>query len=321
MSTGNLLNLTSQATLIELEEQRKVVAGIKTKSYLLIGGGIILVVAGAFSANLLIVGAITGAICLIAGFYFLSKATEQFNDYRHAFKHRVIAAALKSIDQSMDIDYHSGMPEKEFVYSQLFTQRPDRYSSEDQIYGTAGKTKFSFSEVHAEYKTVTQTKNGRREHWHTILKGIVFCADFNKHFKETTVIRPKDMGSAFGAWISEKVTIFSSSDRNIVKLENPDFNKTFITYATDQVEARYILTPAMMERLCNLNNRSRYTISVSFIDSYVYIAFPLDKNYFEPPVFKSLLEQESLIDDLELIRFMYGIIEELDLNTRIWTKQ
>ena len=312
-------NVSMQAILTELEAQRKVVAGLKTRGMLLAGAGILLVAAGVYLNIIPLV--VLGGVLVIAGIYFFSKAGRQFDQYRHAFKHQVIAAALKSIDQSMEIDYQSGISERDFISSQLFSQRPDRYSSQDQIYGKAGKTTFSFSEVHAEYKTVTQTKNGRQEHWHTILKGIVFCADFNKHFQGLTIVRPKDMGTALGAWISEKIPILSSSSSAIVKLESPEFNKKFLTYATDQVEARYILTPAMMERLCNLDDNSRYTISVSFTGSQVFIAFPLDKDYFEPPVFKSLLDQNSLDEDLAVIRFMYGIIAELDLNTRIWTKQ
>jgi len=38
-------------------------------------------------------------------------------------------------------------------------------------------------------------------------------------------------------------------------------------------------------------------------------------------VFKTLLDGKFLEEDLEVIRFMYGIVAELDLNTRIWTKQ
>ena len=310
---------TLRTKLHELEQQRKIVASFNVKGGLFFAGGILLVAAG-FFAELIVPAAILGITMLATGIYFLSKASQHFKEYRHAFKHDVIAAALKTIDQSMDIDYHAGLSEHDFISSQLFSQRPDRYSSQDQIYGTAGKTSFSFSEVHAEYKTVTQTKNGRQEHWHTILQGIVFCADFNKHFQGVTVVRPKDLGSAFGAWISDAIPIFSSS-HDLVKLENPTFSKKFVTYSTDQVEARYILTPAMMERLCNLDDNSRYTISVSFIGSHVFLAFPLTKDYFEPPVFKSLLDQKSLNEDLDVIRFMYGIIAELDLNTRIWTKQ
>ncbi|MDR6786005.1 hypothetical protein ABIE26_004525 [Pedobacter africanus] len=308
-----------QQILAELEEERKAVLALKTKSYLFIAGGILLS-AGGFFSGFVIPGVVAGAALLIAGFIFLGKSNTKFGYYRHGFKQRVVAMALKEIDESLQIDYATGLSEADFIYSRLFTMEPDRYSSEDQIWGTAGKTKFSFSELHAEYKTVTQTKNGRQEHWHTILKGIVFNADFNKHFNGLTVVRPKDIGTALGAWVAKAMPIFSTSGRELVQLENPDFEKEFVTYSTDQVEARYILTPALMERLCALNARCSYTISVSFIGSGVFIAFPLNKDYFEPPLRKSLLDPAFLNEDMEIIRFMYGIIQDLDLNTRIWTK-
>ncbi|ATP58471.1 galanin [Pedobacter ginsengisoli] len=310
-----------QSALNELEIQRKKISELKTKAYLFLAAGAIIIAIGVFMSSLLIAAAIIGGASIITSVVFFSNAGQKFTEYRHEFKQRVVAIALKSVDPSLEIEYKYGLPEDDFINSQLFTQQPDRYSSQDQIYGNAGKTCFSFSEVHAEYKTETQTKNGRQEHWHTILKGIVFCADFNKHFNGITVVKPKDMGSTLGAWISDKMPIFSSSSKELVKLENPEFNKAFITHSTDQVEARYILTPTMMERLCELNNQSNATISVSFIGTYVYIAFPLEKDYFEPPVFKSLLTTESLNEDLNVIRFMYGIINELDLNTRIWGKE
>jgi len=320
MALNTFRQESANNTLIELEEQRKAVAALKIKSYLFIAGGIIIIAAAIITGALAIPGAVTGGIILITGLVFISKTNAKFSDYRHSFKQNVVPIALKTIDNSLEIDYTTGLSESDFIYSQLFSKEPDRYRSEDQISGTAGKTKFSFSELHAEYKTVTQTKNGRQEHWHTILKGIVFCADFNKNFNGVTVVRPKDMGAALGAWISKAMPIFSSSGKELVQLENPEFNDEFVTYSTDQVEARYILTPAMMERLCELNKRCSYAISISFIDTCVFIAFPLNKDYFEPPVHKSLLDPDFLNEDTEVIRFMYGIIKDLDLNTRIWTK-
>jgi hypothetical protein len=231
-------------TLDELEQQRKDVAALKIKSYLFSGGGILVIVTAIISGAFAIPGAVAGGIILIAGLVFLSKTNAKFSAYRHSFKKNVVPIALRTIDNSLEIDYENGLSEQDFVFSQLFNQQPDRYSSQDQIFGSAGKTKFSFSEVHAEYKTETQTKNGRQVHWHTILKGIVFYADFNKHFNGITVVKPKDIGSAIGAWISNKLPIFSSSDRELVQLENPNFEELFVTYSTDQVEARYILTPS-----------------------------------------------------------------------------
>lgn len=318
---SDTLNLESvSGTLAELEHQRKGVSALKIKSYLFIGGGMLLIAAGLISGTFAIMGAVIGGIILITGFVLFSKTNAKFSVYRHNFKQNVIPLALKTIDESLKIDYTGGLSESDFVYSGLFNKEPDRYRSEDQVSGSAGKTRFSFSELHAEYKTVTQTKNGRQEHWHTILKGIVFYADFNKHFNGETIIRPKDMSATLGAWISKAMPMFSSSGRELIQLESPEFDAEFITYSTDQIEARYILTPVMMERICELNKRCSYTISLSFINSCVFIAFPLNKDYFEPPVHKSLLNPEFLNEDTELIRFMYGIIKDLDLNTRIWTK-
>ncbi|MBE9598777.1 DUF3137 domain-containing protein [Pedobacter sp. MC2016-24] len=319
MDSNNPVSSSLQHALNTLEQQRKEVSSLKIKSYLLLAGGVLSIGTG-IATGLLIGAGIAGGAALIAGFIFIGKSSTKFNHYRYDYKQNVISLVLKSVDDSLEIDYMSGLSERDFIDSQLFTQEPDRYRSEDQVHGVAGKTRFSFSEVHAEYKTVTQTKNGRQEHWHDILKGIVFTADFNKNFNGITVVRPKDISSSIGAWISSAIPLFSASGRNLVQLENPEFSKTFITYSTDQVEARYILTPSLMERLCELNNRCNYTISLSFIDSSVYIAFPLDKDYFEPPVHKSLLGAEFISEDLEVIRFMYNIIRELDLNTRIWTK-
>ncbi|RZL30066.1 MAG: DUF3137 domain-containing protein, partial [Pedobacter sp.] len=106
----------------------------------------------------------------------------------------------------------------------------------------------------------------------------------------------------------------------VINLESTDFDKTFITHSTDQVEARYILTPAMMERILTLNRNAKNTVSLSFIDSRMYIAFPLNRNYFEAPVFKTLLNPDLLHEDIAIINFMYDIVRELDLNTRIWGK-
>ena len=55
--------------------------------------------------------------------------------------------------------------------------------------------------------------------------------------------------------------------------------------------------------------------------SKMYIAFPLDYNYFEAPIHETLLASDLLENDLSIVRFMYDIVHELDLNTRIWGKE
>lgn len=306
-----------QQILNTLEIDRKKIAETYQTCYILYGlAGLILVV------GLLIrfpaLGIIGGAVPLIIGIVMYFRIEDDAVKYKTFYKTKVVGEALKSINETLVFAPQSGLGEYEFISSELFTTEPDRYKTQDLISGTADKTSFWFAEVHAEYKTETRTKNGTRTEWHTIFKGIIFVADFNKNFNVSTVVRPKGFGASLGAWFSKNV--FSFGNNEVIQLENPAFDDKFVTYSQNQIEARYILTPSMMERILDLNNKSDETISISFINSKMYIAFPLSHNYFEAPIHSSLLVPELLTDDLSIVQFMHDIVHEMDLNTRIWGK-
>jgi hypothetical protein len=91
-------------------------------------------------------------------------------------------------------------------------------------------------------------------------------------------------------------------------------------FSTDQIEARYLLTPRMMERLLELRS-SLGDIEISFVGSWVNIAadsFPY--NAFEPDLGRPFTDPAQLSRTLSWIMLVTGIADELDLNTRIWTK-
>ncbi|MFH6995011.1 DUF3137 domain-containing protein [Flavobacterium sp. FlaQc-48] len=307
-----------QEVLNTLEEQRKKIASTYTTCYILFGLALLIIVAGLL-IGFAIVAVLAGLVPAIVGIVMYFRIDDDARQYKIAFKTKILGSALKKINDTLTLTPKSGLPEYEFISSELFTTEPDRYKTEDLINGTVEKTSFWFAEVHAEYKTERQTKNGTRTEWHTIFKGIIFVADFNKNFNVSTIVRPKSFGNAVGAWFSKNV--FSFGNDEIVQLENTAFDNQFVTYSRNQIEARYILTPAMMERILNLNNKSNETISLSFLNSKMYIAFPLSSNYFEAPIHESLLTPDLLTEDLSIVQFMHDIVHELDLNTRIWGKE
>ncbi|WP_338840943.1 DUF3137 domain-containing protein [Flavobacterium ginsenosidimutans] len=307
-----------QDILNTLEVDRKKIAETYQTSYILFGLALVILLVGLF-IRFVALGIIGCLVPLIIGIVMYFRIDEDVKKYKLTYKMSVVGAALKDINDTLTITPQSGLPEYEFISSELFTTRPDRYKTQDLISGIADKTSFWFAEVHAEYKTETRTKNGTRTEWHTIFKGIVFVADFNKNFEVSTVVRPKSFGDSIGAWFSKNV--FSFGNTEVVQLENIDFDNKFVTYSRNQIEARYILTPAMMERILDLNSKSDDTISISFIHSKMYIAFPLSHNYFEPPIHSSLLVPDLLTSDLSIVQFMQDIVHELDLNTRIWGKE
>lgn len=124
----------------------------------------------------------------------------------------------------------------------------DRASYEDMLTGTRGDLPFEFFEAHLEERRQSTDSKGRSStKWVTVFRGQVLAVHFAKPFQGTTRVY-RDAGIFNGLIkLGQK---FSRHER--VALEDPVFEKAFEVYSTDQIEARYILTPDFMERLLNL---------------------------------------------------------------------
>lgn len=256
---------------------------------------------------------------LIGGLVFIVNAVTFFRKYRERFKKEVVNEIVHAIDSSWNYDYQQSIQLNEYLQSNLFETGVDRYKGDDLISGQIEKTDFRCSEFHTEYKTVTYTKNGGvQEHWHTIFKGLFFHADFNKHIKGETYIAPDVAEKLFGKW-GQKLQF--SSKGELVKLENPEFEKLFVVHSTDQIEARYILTPVMMETLVNIHNQYKRPMHISFVGSRVFCAFSFNENLFEPNIFKSGANFDDIAMIYQLFMLNATIIQEMNLNIRIWTKE
>jgi hypothetical protein len=105
----------------------------------------------------------------------------------------------------------------------------------------------------------------------------------------------------------------------LIKLEDPEFERLFAVYGTDQIEARYILSTSLMQRLVELQKKVQRELRVSFVDDNVYIAISSkNKNLFEPRIFRSLVNFQPILEYFETLQMMIGIVEDLNLNRRIW---
>jgi hypothetical protein len=246
--------------------------------------------------------------------------------FRNTFKQQVIGTLLRTLGEGLSFHPLQCIPQSEFQSCGLFHQTPDRYRGEDRVQGRQGATEFRFSEVHAEYKTEsTDSKGNRTTHWHDIFRGILFVADFNKTFAGHTVVVPDTaerwLGS-FGQALQSWGSTFSSLE--LVRLEDPDFEKAFKVMASDQIEARYILSTSLMRRILEFQAKTGKAVSLSFRHANVYIAVPSTEDRFEPPsIFSSVhdsLRLEQVERHLADLRLFINIVEDLDLNTRVWSK-
>jgi hypothetical protein len=105
-----------------------------------------------------------------------------------------------------------------------------------------------------------------------------------------------------------------------VQLEDPDFMNLFKVYCNDPIEARYILTPAMMERIKSLSTQVEGDLYLSFKNDKVSVLMNSGKNNFEVGEFKSIgiNNNEILVGFYEDLCSQLSIIDDLKLNVKIW---
>ncbi len=255
----------------------------------------------------------------IVATFMLVRFSKQKQQYCVSYKQKVITALLANINESFDYQPLGSISEQDYKACQLFPQRYDSFRGEDFVQGTIGKTTLRFSELETQVKKQRVNQKENREEWETIFRGILFIADANKHFNSQTLILPAK--NAVISAIGDAVSHLFNRENKRVDLENPHFEQHFSVYSSDQIEARYLLTPAMMERLVDFVTKAKNRISLSFIDNNIYIAMSSHKNYFEPALFTSSDSLESIQAIAQDLQFVIDIVSDLDLNTRIWTKR
>lgn len=249
------------------------------------------------------------------------------------YKAATVEKLLHFINPDFNYSMEKHIPRAVFMESGLFGEAPSVYEGDDHVSGIIGDTKIEFSELNTSY--VSMSSKGKREG--SIFKGIFFVADFNKNFQGKTIVLPDIAESIFGNVLGQGLQSVAI-EGELVKLEDPEFEKHFVVYTTDQVEARYILSTSLMERMVNFREKAGVggAFYASFVNSKIYIAFPHEgkiikkifkktpeefKGFFEPDLSRPIADFETIREYYEDLRLMIGIVEELNLNTRIWSRQ
>ena len=310
--------------LIIIEEQRK---KIKSKLILSIFIAVLLfiisfVIIVKFSLGLFLL-IIPLSISFVIFFGFYSSFYKGFAD---EFKDKVIRKIIEFIEPGLTYDKNSFIPKADFVNSKIFNQSAEYYHGDDLVSGIIGKTELRFSEINAKHVEQTghsrETGSGREKETRTypIFKGLFFMADFNKNFKGSTLVLPDTAEKLFGR-LGQKLQSMNVGRGQLIKLEDPQFEKMFVVYSEDQIESRYILSASLMKRLVDFKEKTNKDVFISFVASKVYIAISYNRELFEPGLFKTLIDFVQIQEYFEDLQIAVGIVEDLNLNTRVWSKQ
>ena len=153
------------------------------------------------------------------------------------------------------------------------------------------------------YKRV-RTKNG--SHDVKVFEGIIIQLEMNKDFKGKTVVL-KDCGI---------FNIFKKIGRpERVKLEDVVFEKHFEVFSDNQIEARYLLTTAFMERMLKAKKVFHgKTIQFSFFDNKLLIAIETNQNMFEvSSLFTRTTNRKMINQAFEQFASVMALIDTLKL--------
>ena len=237
----------------------------------------------------------------------LQRKTE--TNYVQAFKNKAILNIVDTLLPEMKYLPNKYIDEHVFRQSGLLKLPSlDYYNGEDWFAGQIGETGLMMSKICAAVKYDNQyySENIDGKSYKVLFKGIFMVADFHKHFKGQTFLytgKPK-----------------ANKHLQKVVMENVEFEKQFTVYSTDEVEARYLLSPNMQERIIALKRKFHQPIHLSFIDSCLCILIE-KASIIDVDVKDSLLKVTTFQKYYDKMQFLFSIIEDLNLNTRIWSKQ
>jgi len=239
-------------------------------------------------------------------------------DYASSFKLQIIEPLIKEIDENLRYNPTYKIDQQTFVNSEIFKEKIDRYNGNDYVSGSIDGVQISFSDLHVE-KEEKDSKG--RSNYRTIFQGLFIVTSFNKYFSNSTIILPDSAQSLFGSLIGSWLQSNNFSRSQLVKMDDPEFEKEFVVYGTDQIEARYILSHSMMQRILELKKKTAKPIYLSFKDEQMNLAVAYDKDLFEPSVFSSLLEYEVAMEYIKTLQLTLSLVTELKLNEKLWSKR
>ena len=194
-----------------------------------------------------------------------------------------------------------------YKLSGILTQDYKKVNVDDTFAGVYEGINYKIVEV--EYIDIYYREvDGKREKEETtIFKGLIITLDMNKNFDSHTVIAPNGLFHISGV-----------KGLKHTKLEDVVFEKNNDVYTNNEVEARYLITPAFMERYNNIKMSFKAdSIRSAFYENKLIIALETSKDMFEPcSIWKPLSDEKQYFEIFEEVLSIIKLIDHFKLNEK-----
>lgn len=231
--------------------------------------------------------------------YLVSKQKKQnknMQNYHSVYLQDVMLPLLKHLNPQFTYDRNGSIfDHNKAIFKERFSTTSVR-KSEDLVEGTIDGINVRFGEVEVladqEY-----------------VKFLCFVADFNKNLTSTTMLNPKLLSYSLSYAFSAK---FKGLKR--IRLDNPSFNKKYMTMSNNEVESRYILTPDFMEKI--LKTKQYLSGYYLFQNNKILFLGSIGADLFDIDADSDIYEQT--LQTAKALKQLLGLVEAFNLNSRIW---
>ena len=175
------------------------------------------------------------------------------------------------------------------------------YTSEDYFSGEYKNVGITFSEIELRKKSGKNTVR--------VFKGLaVLLTHGTRKFHGHTILT-KDL-AGLNKWFKKQTSQFKRAD-----LVDPEFERLFDVYTTDQVEARYLIDPRIIENLKSLYKEySGDKMMAAFYDDHFLILIGSNVNHFEPADINTpATNEDGLLAMKREIGQILSIVDKLSL--------
>lgn len=251
-------------------------------------------------------------IFILGGMFFVKLITSKdIRKYRKIYKKNIILENFKNVFTNIKYDSEAELS-KDVISNIHMMNTGDRYSSNDYISAKYKEINFECADVHIEDR---YTDSDGKTRYSTIFRGQWMIFDFNKNFKANIQICEKSFRGA------KRGGLFIDEVYKKIKMEDVDFNKKFTIYAENELDAFYVLTPNMMEKIKKLDDELQGNLLFCLVDSKMHVGLHNRKDLFEPNVYKKINLEEEKENILKDIKIITEFVDMLDLDNDLFKRR
>ncbi len=260
-------------------------------------------------------GGILSIFVLLLPYYAIKGIENKFNiKYKNILLNEFLPSSKLKVEWLKD----QFLPQGDFINSKLFNFQ-EIYSYKGSDLFESSESDFKGSRLIVQQIEVHKSGGKSETKISELFNGYLFEAEFNKSFHGDTFIFPDHarnmLGEVYGEMANEWV---KRGESKLVKLEDPDFEKRFAVYATDEVEARYLLSIKLIERINQFSAHFYQDISIALTGNKIYVAIATGKDILSPHLYGKLDDEIYLEKQLSQLQALLTIREQFDLKTKIW---